>query len=156
MTQQRDIQLTLANLKQILDEVGIESRELDSAEIPAGYALALDEQKQVGGFAYIFPETGQFVLYLFFVDQFPLETIAHVGALINRINNRLLIGNFEIDYDEQAVRFKIGIDFFGMALPALLIRNALTDAIETVEMFSAAIVAVANGQKTVPQVLKDL
>lgn len=113
----------------------------------SGYTVSFDEAEQVIGLVYIYP--AQFAFYLAYLMPIPVAQFASVVALISRINNELIIGNFEADYDALTIRFKTSIDYSQTVLSEQLVRNMLLTAIETVEQLSPAITAVASGQQAV-------
>jgi hypothetical protein len=62
-------------------------------------------------FAYARENQKQFVFYSVRFDDVPISSINAVNEFITRINYGLAIGNFEINLDKGAVRFKTSFDF---------------------------------------------
>jgi hypothetical protein len=48
-----------------------------------------------------------------------------VSELITRINNELIIGNFELDFSDGEIRYKTSIDFEGIEFTTNLLRNII-------------------------------
>jgi len=48
-----------------------------------------------------------------------------VAELITRINNELIIGNFNLDFSDGEIRYRTSVDFEGIKLTADLLRNII-------------------------------
>jgi Putative bacterial sensory transduction regulator len=79
----------------------------------------------------------------------PAANRDHVGRLINRVNWDLMTGNFEMDEDDGAVRFRSTVEFGGGELTGQTIRRAILTAMEILEAHAERIsAAIAEGQRT--------
>ncbi len=76
------------------------------------YAQARDDQQQ-------------FVFYSVCPMAMPDFKRAAVSEFVNRANYGMIIGNFELDYNDGEVRYKTSIDVEGTFLDAALIRQAV-------------------------------
>lgn len=67
----------------------------------------------------------QFVFYSVLSVNVPKEKRARVAEFITRVNYGMVIGNFEMDYDDGEVRYKTSIDVEGVELLAPMIRQVV-------------------------------
>ena len=63
-----------------------------------------------------------------------------VAELITRINSGLIIGNFDLDFDDGEVSYKTSIDFDGVELAEPLIRNLIDANVTIADNFFYTIV----------------
>lgn len=153
MNQIDRITQAVENITAVLHEAEMVFQPFAPEDNATGFVVSFAESEQMGGLVYIFPEREQFAFYLIMLQPVPVETLARVAALITRLNNDLVIGNFELDYDEKTVQFKVSLAFQGVELSQPLVKNAVLAALDTVGTFSPAIRHVASGQQTVAEAL---
>jgi hypothetical protein len=67
----------------------------------------------------------QFVFYSVLSVNVPKEKRGRVAEFITRVNYGMVIGNFEMDYDDGEVRYKTSIDVEGVELLAPMIRQVV-------------------------------
>ena len=91
-------------------------------------------------------ELERLVLYVLLRPKAKKERRAEVAELVTRANYGMGDGNFEMDVDDGAVRFKIALDFTGMPLSPLLVRNMILDAMDTLEVYEGAFLRVFAGK----------
>jgi len=91
-------------------------------------------------------ELERVVLYLLLRPKVKKELRPEVAELVTRANFGLGDGNFEMDLDEGHVRFKVALDFSGVPLSPLLVRNMILDAIDTLEVYEDAFLRVSQGK----------
>jgi len=70
---------------------------------------------------------------------------AAVAELLMRINLRLQLGNFELDFDDGQVRFRTAIDFAGGGATSALIRRLVRANLARVARHAALIEEVSAG-----------
>ncbi len=95
-------------------------------------------------------------LFLFYVHtgaRFQPDRLAAVQDLSARINDGLMVGNFEVDHDGRGVRFKVGFEFTDASLSAELVRNAITHGIKVAAKYLAVWMAVIYTTADPEQVL---
>lgn len=154
MTQTNDE--LLAVIREVLTQADLPAEPFDPADGVLGFASNFDPTGLTGLLVYLFPDISQFACYLTRLDPLPTDSLAKVMALTTRLNNRIVVGNYEMDLDERTLRFKVGVDYTGVEVTPALVRNALFVTLDTYGDFSAAIEAVAAGEQTVPQALAAL
>jgi hypothetical protein len=101
-------------------------------------------------------DTERFLYYLNFRDRAPGKYRNQTMEFITRANFDLVTGNFELNLDTGRVRFKSSIDFTESELSETLIRNAILSAMDAVERYADALVAVMSGEKKATQAIKDI
>jgi hypothetical protein len=92
------------------------------------------------------PDAQLLVFLANFHPEAPVANRDHVGRWINRINWDLVLGNFEMDEDHGAVRFRSSVDFGGGELAEETIRRAILTAMEIVEAHADGISGAMTGR----------
>ena len=95
--------------------------------------------------------------FLIFASLLPVvaaERRAAVAELLTRINSGLAVGNFEMDWDEGAVRFRTSVDLEGTEPGAPLIRQLFRANVSTVASFYGAVEQVARGEMSAADALR--
>ncbi len=96
------------------------------------YAQARDEQ-------------GQFIFYSVLPQSVPEDQRPAMAELLTRLNYGLILGNFELDYDDGEVRYKTSIDVEGSELTPELIKPVVYANLGTMDQYWPALAAVAAG-----------
>jgi hypothetical protein len=89
----------------------------------------------------------QFLFYVLVPNKVPEGRRVEVAEAITRANWGLRIGNFELDFNDGELRYKSSLDFEGELLTHALIRNVVYPAVETLDHYLPALMAVAYGGK---------
>ena len=74
--------------------------------------------------------------------------------LLNRINEGLRIGNFEMDPQAGTIRFRTGFDVEGVGLAAPLVRNAIGATVSALDHFLPAVALVIHAGVSPAQALE--
>ncbi|MBX7099513.1 MAG: YbjN domain-containing protein [Myxococcaceae bacterium] len=74
---------------------------------------------------------------------------AAVAELLMRLNCRLNVGNFELNFDDGLVRFRTGLDVEGVAPVAPLLRGLTLLNVATMDKYLPAIEQVVRGEHPV-------
>jgi hypothetical protein len=134
----------LKTVKGVLERADLTPTPLDDG---TGYeAHFANDGPEVRAWASVFEEE-KFVFYFEFAQKPLRKAIRSTMEFITRANFDLVMGNFEMDIDGGVVRYKASLDFSGMDLSALLVRNLMLSAIYCIETYSSALQAVMNGSK---------
>ena len=99
-------------------------------------------------------ETSQMVFYSVCPVTAPEAKRAQVAEYITRANYGLVVGNFEMDYDDGEVRYKTSIDVEGTELTTELIRPLVYANVWTMDRYLPGIMAVAFGGAAAGAALK--
>jgi hypothetical protein len=81
----------------------------------------------------------QFVFYSVLPINVPPEKRQKVAELITRINYGMVIGNFEMDFDDGEVRYKTSVDVEGAELTPPMIRQMVYANIIITDRYLSAI-----------------
>jgi hypothetical protein len=106
--------------------------------------------------AVVMGEGQQFALYMNFGVVAPVDRRDECARLITHANAALIIGNFEMDYDDGLVRFRSGIDVTGVELAPQMVRNVIAQAVGAVETYADAISDVVLRGKSAGAALVDV
>jgi hypothetical protein len=93
----------------------------------------------------------QLVIYVFAPVAVPEERRPAVAEFLTRANYGMRIGNFELDFTDGEVRYKSSLDFEGVGLSPVVIRNSLYPAAQTMDRYFPGLIAVVAGAKTPQQ-----
>lgn len=101
-------------------------------------------------YAQVRTEVGQFVMYSVCPVMVP-ETLRGAAAeFITRANYGLIIGNFELDFDDGEVRYKTSLDAEQTALTGALLQPLVYANVWTMDRYLPGLMAVIYGH-TAPQ-----
>jgi hypothetical protein len=121
---------------------------VEQADDYHAYRVAFgDDFPVVGCFLEIYIDQQQFVSYLLFEPVVPEVHRAAVQEFVTRANHGMKIGNFEMDLDSGAVRYKSSVGFAGAELTEVLVVNAVMMALGSVRPYSAAFLGVVDGSQ---------
>ena len=86
------------------------------------------------GIAQLLVDAERFVVHFIFTGVVPAKRRSKVAEFITRANWGLIEGNFEMDFDSGALRYRVGIDFSATELTEPLgeIERKLMDALPIV------------------------
>jgi len=94
------------------------------------------------------PDAECFLFLANFAPSTRAERRDEVARYITRANWELVLGNFEMNYDDGEVRFRSSVDFTGDELKDTTLRRAILTAMEIVEAHAEALSAVIEGKAT--------
>jgi hypothetical protein len=120
-------------------------------ELDTGVAFGVmveDGEPISHGHAEVLAEVERFVLVFVFRKKAPKKRRAEVAELITRINYGMVTGCFEMDFDGGEVRYRYGLDFNGVELDPLLVRNAILSSLDAIETYMKPVADVMAGKAT--------
>lgn len=79
-----------------------------------------------------------------------------VAEFITRANYGMYIGNFEMDYNDGEVRYKSSLDFEGVGLSDIMIRNAIYPAMQLMDKYFPGLMKVAFGGKSPAEAIQEI
>ncbi|MDI1443672.1 YbjN domain-containing protein [Polyangium sp. 6x1] len=136
--------------RMVVEEVlGASGFSFALSEDEAGYVdyLAGVGQGIVESFAIrLSEELERVVVYVLFEPKAKKELRAELAEFVTRANFGMGDGNFEMDFDDGSVRFKVALDYTDEPLSALLVRNMIFDAMDTTEVYADALARVIAGK----------
>jgi hypothetical protein len=90
-------------------------------------------------------EDEQFLFYAICPLAIPEARRTAVAEYLTRANYGMIIGNFEMDFDDGEVRFKSSVDVQGIELVPDLIRNAAYPACLMMDKYLPGLIAILGG-----------
>ena len=86
-------------------------------------------------FAQAREEQQQFIFYSVSPVNAPAEKRAALAEFITRANYGLIIGNFELDFEDGEIRYKTSLDVEGVTLSAAVIKNLINTNVSTLDQY---------------------
>ena len=108
------------------------------------------------GIAQLLVDAERFVVHFIFTGVVPAKRRSKVAEFITRANWGLIEGNFEMDFDSGALRYRVGIDFSATELTEPLVRNAILSGMNNIEPFADALQAVIDGSEEPSAAIKSV
>lgn len=134
---------------QVLRTVGWDAERFDDEDGWTSFVTQVEDGvATVATVARVLEDSSRFVLYAILSPQADEDARAEVADFLLRANYGMPDGNFEMDLSNGEVRFKIGIDFCGLSLPSLMVRNAILDAGAAIENYGPSLARVLRGEAT--------
>lgn len=86
-----------------------------------------------------FETTSRVLVYSLFPDEVPDHLRPRMSELICRINYGLILGNFEMDWDDGELRYKTSMDIEGIELNSTILRNLVYGNFHSFDMYLNAL-----------------
>ena len=120
----------------------------EEKEIHEGLAFMvnLEESPTNQAVVQVHSEAERMVLHFIFDGYVEPEKRVTVAEFITRANWGLIEGNFELNFTNGALRYKVGLDFTGNELTELWMRNCFLDGMNTIELFAEPLQKVISGE----------
>ena len=93
-------------------------------------------------FAYALEEDHQFVFYSVAPIQADEAHRQAVAEYLMRANYGLILGNFELDFDDGDIRYKTSIDVEGSELTSELIRHVVYANVQAMDMYLPGVMLI--------------
>lgn len=101
-------------------------------------------------------EDQQFVFYSNLPDGVPVDQRSAVAEYITRANNGLILGNFELDFDDGEVHYKTSIEAGPTALTADLIRPVVYANLAVMDQYLPGFWRVITGEMSPEAAIQTL
>jgi hypothetical protein len=118
--------------------------------VQTGFA---DDTNQWPCFAHAREEQAQFVFYSVCPAKVPEEKRPLLAEFITRANYGLVIGNFEMDYEDGEIRYKSSIDVEGDRLSVALARQIVHANVFTMSRYLPGIMALLYGHQSAEEAI---
>jgi hypothetical protein len=142
----------LAIVVATLEELGFHPQKIAGVD---GYVVDFEDELLEGALAQLISVEGRFVFYIDFKEKASEATRPSVAEFITRANYGVIIGNFELDYQDGTVRFKTSVDFEGLPLAPALIRNVVRAGHQGVTVYGQELANVMRKSKAPAQAVVD-
>ncbi|MBN9388906.1 MAG: YbjN domain-containing protein [Chloroflexi bacterium] len=114
------------------------------------------EQGQWTCYAQANEEAHQFVFYSVCPTLVPSAKRAAMAEFISRANFGLMIGNFELNFDDGEVRYKTSLDVEDTAINFNLIKNLVYANITLMDHYYGGIMKVIYSDKTAAELIEEI
>lgn len=146
-THEETKELPTSVVERALTEAGWPYSREDDGQGVIDYLLEMNDSTLIQAFVMRLSEQFErLVLYVLLRPKAKKEHRAELCEFVARANYGMGDGNFELDVDDGTVRFKVSLDFTGVSLHALLVRNLIVNAVNTVELYEGALARVIAGK----------
>src|SRR5262249_40881364 len=98
------------------------------------------------GIAQVLTDAERFVFHFVFPGRVEETRRLKVAEYLARANWALIEGNFELNMQTGAVRYKVGIDFTHTELTEPLVRNAILSGMNNIELYAGGLELVREGR----------
>jgi hypothetical protein len=141
-------------VREVLTEVGWEPQPTDT-EGMLTVDFSVDDIPVSEAIAEVRIEMERFVYYLNFRDRAAPANRAEAMEFVTRANFGLVIGNFELNLANGAVRLKASVDFTGVVLSRKLVTNVIQSLMDVAETYGDAYAAVSRGKKKAAAAIEE-
>jgi hypothetical protein len=107
-------------------------------------------------FAQVREDVQQVIFYSISPVIVPPEKRTDVAEYIARANYGLILGNFEMDFDDGELRYKTSIDVEGAILTAELLRPLLIANLTTMDHYLQGALSVIFGDKIPERAISEI
>lgn len=111
---------------------------------------------EYGMIAHVRGDLDQLICYAIVPNKVAEEMRPQVAEYITRANYGLRIGNLEMDYSDGEVRYKSSIDFEGIELQPIMVKNTIYPAAMTLDRYMPGLLGMLYGGKTAEQAINDV
>jgi len=130
-------------VRKFLQTMGMKAEE---RELPSGKAFAVElEGPATQAVLQVNVHAERFVVNFIFEGYVPQERRIAVAEFITRANWGLIEGNFELNFDDGALRYKVGLDFSSCELTDVWIRNCMLNGMDSIELYAISLNEVIVG-----------
>jgi hypothetical protein len=112
------------------------------SDLPALRTAFSGENGKWNCYAHAREETHQFVFYSLLPINAPPEKLAAVAEFITRANYSMIVGNFELNFDDGEVRYKTSIDVGNTPMTLPLIKHLVYPNVATMDQYLPGLMAV--------------
>ena len=98
----------------------------------------------------------QFMFYSLCPLNVPARKLQDMAEFLTRANYGIIVGNFELDYDDGEIRYKTSIDVEDAELSSMHIRHLVYANVTTLDRYLPGIMAVLAGSRTPREAIEDI
>lgn len=114
------------------------------------------ENGQWGCFVQVNEEEGQCVFYSIAPIEVPESKRPAMAEFIARANYTILLGNFDLDFDDGEVRYRTGIDVVEDHLTLPLFRSVVIDNLAMMDQYLPSLKAVLETDQSPAELIAKL
>lgn len=148
------ISRAIESVQEVLTQIGWNPRKDDET---GGFIVNFDPPYVPVAYAYaaVSADLEVFVFYLNFGVAVAEDRRDETAHLVTLVNSDLMVGNFEIDFEDGLVRFRSSVPFQGTELSEALVRNVILSAMNAVERYAEKIIDVIARGKSAQQAFAE-
>jgi len=90
----------------------------------------------------------QCVFYSLYPEAVPEDKRSTIAEFLTRANYGMILGNFELDFDDGEIRYKTSIDVEGDRLTPTLVQNLVYSNVMTMDQYLPGILAILEQNLT--------
>ncbi len=139
-------------VRRALDRLNLNPQKVGGID---AYVVDVDDELLEGALAQVLPAEYRFVFYIDFKEKVTSEARRDVAEFIARVNYGMIVGNFELDFEDGTVRFKTSIDYEGDELTEALVRNMVLAASGGTKPFGTELINVMRKSKSPVEAVAD-
>ncbi len=102
-----------------------------------------------------FENTSRVLVYSLYPDQVPEHLRSRMSELICRINYGLILGNFEMDWDDGELRYKTSIDVEGFGLNSTILRNLVYGNFHSFDLYFNALALGMDTERDLDMIVME-
>lgn len=106
--------------------------------------------------ARVLSESQQILCYSYFPQQITETQRPLVLEFITRANHNMILGNFELGWDNGELRYKTSLDCNGMSLNQTVLRQVVFANVSLMDQYIAGIEAVVSGTQLPQDAIKTI
>lgn len=95
-------------------------------------------------FAQAREEQSQFVFYSLCPVNAPADRRAAMAEFLSRANYGLIVGNFEMDFEDGEIRYKTSVDFEGLPLAPAAFRTAVYANVSMMDQYFPGLMSILH------------
>jgi hypothetical protein len=95
----------------------------------------------------------QCVFYSLYPEAVPEDKRSTLAEFLTRANYGMILGNFELDFDDGEIRYKTSIDVEGDRLTPTLVQNLVYTNVMTMDQYLPGILAILEQNLTAKDAL---
>jgi len=107
-------------------------------------------------FVKTYEDKEQFVFYSVLPNNVPEGKRPAVAEYLTRVNYRMVLGNFEMDFNDGQVLFKISVDVEGGSLAPTMIKNIIYTNVLMVDKYLPGLNKVMYGNATPAAAVQEI
>ncbi len=102
-----------------------------------------------------FDETSRLLVYSLYPEQVPENLRPRLSELICRINYGLIMGNFEMDWEDGELRYKTSMDIEGLELNSTILRNLVYGNFHSFDLYLKALEQGLNTSRDLETIVME-
>lgn len=134
-------------LGEFLKEDGWQPEQMEDEQ---GYRFGYRSKvgDKIGIFAWLPEGTEELIVHAYIQLEVPQAKRHEIAEFITRANYGLSSGNFEMNFDSGEIRAKCSVDFEGVILVPVQVKNALYTALLLVDEYMPGFKAILSDEKS--------